>query len=76
MAIALRGMSPNWAVWGSCAMVSPPAPRIARTPSVPSEPAPEKRMQIARLLPILRQGAEEEVDGHPNAAVLLTGSVR
>ena len=33
---------------GSCAMVSPPAPRIARTPSVPSEPAPENRTQTAR----------------------------
>ena len=48
VATAFFGISSNWAVCGSCAMASPPAPRTALTPRVPSEPAPEKRMQIAR----------------------------
>lgn len=47
VATALRGMSPNCAVWVSCASVSPPPPRTARTPSDPSEPDPEKRMPMA-----------------------------
>ena len=47
-AIALRGIWSNCAVDGSCANVSPPTDRIARSPSVPSLAVPERTTPTAR----------------------------
>ena len=40
--IALRGMPSNFAVAGSCTNTTPPFSLMARNPSVPSEPMPER----------------------------------
>ena len=47
-AIALRGISSNCAVDGSCAKLRPPAARIARNPSVPSCAVPDSTTPTAR----------------------------
>lgn len=41
-AMAAWGMAPYWAVFGSWAMVRPPAARMARLPWAPSEPVPDR----------------------------------
>ena len=41
------GMPSYLAVAGSCTRVTPPAPRMARKPSVPSVPVPERMMPMA-----------------------------
>ena len=47
--MALTGMAFHWAVFGSCAKVTPPADLIALRPNVPSEPVPERTTPMARL---------------------------
>ena len=45
---ALVGIPSNFAVFGSCAKVIPPAAWIAFRPSVPSEAVPDKTTPMAR----------------------------
>ena len=48
LATALVGMPAYSAVWTCCTITSPDSSLIARSPSVPSVPAPDRMMQTAR----------------------------
>ena len=45
---ALRGIESNFAVVGSCTSTTPACSLIARKPSVPSEPMPDKMTPMLR----------------------------
>ena len=68
--IALRGMPSYSASSGSCAMTSPPFSLTAFSPRLPSAPVPERITQIARCAELLRQRAQEEVEGQARAVAL------
>ena len=66
--MALLGMLSNLAEAGSCTSTTPAFSLMARSPIVPSEPMPERMTPMLALLPVLGQGAEEEIDGETQAA--------
>ena len=59
--IALIGMAGHSAVLGSCAKVTPPSALISLSPTVPSDPLPERITPMAAL-PFPRQSGIKFVD--------------
>ena len=67
--MALRGIPSYSASSGICAMVMPPSSLMDFSPTVPSEPVPERTMHIARALVRFAERAEEEVDRRMSIAL-------
>ena len=63
--MALRGIMANAAWPGSCTMFTPPSSRRRPVPKEPSEPVPDRIIEMARSLYVPATNLKNKSIGHP-----------